>query len=298
MKRFLLLRATRYFGEKNDLWLKSVVERSGSLDDEDLDELRKGITGETILIMRDGLSNVQLPRILVSHPYVEHINQEMARVGEEMIKKNEPLLSKLVGLGFVDSLDAFRRDWLDTNKVGTTNQIHNHRRALAAYIQDQYQMEEHVADLLTCAAILQETAGHYNAALERYGYRSNKNTSMMMDLHYLTQLPFSGLEDMITISSDGMVVVNPLHMSLQKFLTKILNVARKINPRLEKPEIPPQTFLGSSYQRRTRISKEDAVELLKSGCSPIEIADCYGGFTKMQLAALKAHYVTMGKTLQ
>ncbi len=41
------------------------------------------------------------------------------------------------------------------------------------------------------------------------------------------------------------------------------------------------------------ISKEDAMGLLQAGYTPKEIAECYGGFTKMQLAAFKAH-MTMG----
>jgi|GEM_PF-3975344 len=41
------------------------------------------------------------------------------------------------------------------------------------------------------------------------------------------------------------------------------------------------------------ITKNDALDFLRLGCTPKEIAECFGGFTKMQIAAFKAH-ITMG----
>jgi len=48
-------------------------------------------------------------------------------------------------------------------------------------------------------------------------------------------------------------------------------------------------------QRRKKlmITKQDAIDFLKLGCTSKEIAECFGGFTKMQIAAFKAH-LTMG----
>jgi len=41
------------------------------------------------------------------------------------------------------------------------------------------------------------------------------------------------------------------------------------------------------------ITKEQAIALLKDGCSPAEIAECFDGFSKNTLRAIKAH-ITMG----
>jgi hypothetical protein len=45
--------------------------------------------------------------------------------------------------------------------------------------------------------------------------------------------------------------------------------------------------------KRELITKQDAIDFLKLGCKPKEIAECFSGFTKMQLAAFQAH-LTMG----
>ncbi len=65
-------------------------------------------------------------------------------------------------------------------------------------------------------------------------------------------------------------------------------------------KMPERIHLGSSWKppkRKERISKKKAIELLRGGFSPKEIVECFSGFTKRQLAAFKAHYVTMGKEI-
>jgi hypothetical protein len=65
---------------------------------------------------------------------------------------------------------------------------------------------------------------------------------------------------------------------------------------LQRNGIPERTHLGSSYdpsKRRRRISRKNALDLLKSGVPAAEIVEAYGGFTLRQLAAMKAH-ITMG----
>ena len=61
-------------------------------------------------------------------------------------------------------------------------------------------------------------------------------------------------------------------------------------------EIPERVNLGSSWKpikREKKLSKKDAILLLKGGCTPQEICESFQGFTKGQLAAFKAH-ITMG----
>jgi hypothetical protein len=41
------------------------------------------------------------------------------------------------------------------------------------------------------------------------------------------------------------------------------------------------------------ITKQDAIDFLKLGCTSAEISECFDGFSKMQIAAFKAH-ITMG----
>ncbi|MFA5188373.1 MAG: hypothetical protein WC460_03355 [Patescibacteria group bacterium] len=56
---------------------------------------------------------------------------------------------------------------------------------------------------------------------------------------------------------------------------------------LRKPEeIKPTTD-------KELITKEQAIELLKSGCNPKEIANCFSGFSARSLSAIQAH-ITMG----
>ena len=62
---------------------------------------------------------------------------------------------------------------------------------------------------------------------------------------------------------------------------------------IEDDPIPERIYLGSSWKPKDRLTEEQAKELLVSGCSPAEISEVYAGFTKMQLAAFKAHQ-TMG----
>jgi hypothetical protein len=53
-----------------------------------------------------------------------------------------------------------------------------------------------------------------------------------------------------------------------------------------KPKIHPDSANDS-------ITKEQAIDLLKSGCSPKEIAECFSGFSARSLSAIQAH-ITMG----
>lgn len=50
---------------------------------------------------------------------------------------------------------------------------------------------------------------------------------------------------------------------------------------------------GSRKVEKDTITKQDAIDFLKLGCTPREIAECFDGFSKMQIAAFKAH-LTMG----
>lgn len=50
---------------------------------------------------------------------------------------------------------------------------------------------------------------------------------------------------------------------------------------------------GNGKGKKLTITKKDAIDFLRLGCTPKEIAECFAGFSKMQIAAFKAH-LTMG----
>jgi hypothetical protein len=108
------------------------------------------------------------------------------------------------------------------------------------------------------------------------------------------------LTEIISIDkSTGEIRWNPLRESIPRVLNKLGNLGEVIK-KADTTKISERTYLGSSWKppkRKENISKEEAVDLLKAGYSPAEIEAVYNGFTKMQLAALKAHYITMGKEI-
>lgn len=141
-------------------------------------------------------------------------------------------------------------------------------------------------------------------SLERYIYTSNKNGRMLYDMMALKPISYSlvqGAKEIISIrESTGQVNLNPLGHSGRKLRKRIEKIVPKILDGLS-IDIPHPTDLGSSWvppKRKEKVSKDDAIDLLKGGYSPAEISECYSGFTKMQLAAFKAHYVTMRKDVK
>ena len=94
--------------------------------------------------------------------------------------------------------------------------------------------------------------------------------------------------------------MNRKNKPVGQYLDKLHRIVHHLQT-LSVLQLPHRIHLGSSYEppkRKERITREQAVDLLRDGVSTAEIVNCYRGFSIMQLAALKAHYVTMGKDLK
>ncbi len=137
-------------------------------------------------------------------------------------------------------------------------------------------------------------------AMERYEYVSNKNATMLTTFFCVENVTPRIIEAAQNILGlrDVQLRINPNCLRPAKFDDEVERVSEYVNNRVQLP--PKPIFLGSSYSpppRKELISRVDAVGLLRGGASCSEIAECYRGFDVGQLAALKAHYVTMNKLL-
>lgn len=138
--------------------------------------------------------------------------------------------------------------------------------------------------------------------LKRYKYTSNKNARMLLDCFALAPPRYKLYQQATKIATFSIdkqkIILNPERYTTDKWL----KMAKKVASEIEKDttfEIVVPIDLGSSWvppKRKEKISKEDAISLLGDGISPTEIVECYSGFSVGQLAAYKAHYVTMGKS--
>jgi len=135
--------------------------------------------------------------------------------------------------------------------------------------------------------------------IERYSYVSNKGSSMLTD--FVATRPLQSrakkiLPDVARIRNEILEIKPRKGLKMSKFYKTLTELSRFESEIVRSArDIPERQFLGSSCVRKQRISKQDAIGLLREGCSPAEIEECFAGFKIMQLAAFKAHYVTMGK---
>ena len=162
-------------------------------------------------------------------------------------------------------------------------------------------MSEKEAFAIVKIQLLRFQQGRIIRNIERYTYNSNKNAKMLMDIMALKPIPYSltqSANEIVNLNaSDCCISYNPHRYSRDKIRRKIEKLAKSALSELSFC-LPEHIYLGSSWKqpkRKENIAKRDAIELLKDGCSAAEIAGCYAGFTKKQLAAFQAHYVTMGK---
>ncbi|MDO8508234.1 MAG: class I SAM-dependent methyltransferase [Nanoarchaeota archaeon] len=176
-----------------------------------------------------------------------------------------------------------------------------------AFHVSQYQLineglnEELVKRLLQILSLDAHNA-YVSDNIQRYTYTSNKNSNMLLDIFQVKKVPRKAVrlaKELLDLNSEGTITINPNNLGDAK-ITKIRKQLHEIYLKVKIFSSPEPIYLGSSWQppkRKEKISKEDAIDLLKSGCSSVEVAESYSGFTKMQLAAFKAHYVTMGKNI-
>lgn len=302
MKKILSLKLLGSLKEDYDEFrkdIKGMLAIAEGTSEQDLDEIRNAVTMHTRRLLAGGTANLHQLGALAAHPYSEFVNRHITTLFRKVYTHldSDPTLQKLLSLGTMkrDDLEAMQHD----ATAAKTEWPHFQRKYLAIHLSQKYHIPIDIANNFVILLEWSEADGYHVSEIERYRYISNKNSSMMTDVFYTKRLSgvIPGLDDMIGVVN-GKVTINPKKLSRNEFYRRSVKITRAqvaIQGGIEK--LPEQVFLGSSYRRPTRISRKDAIDLLKSGCTPVEIADCYGGFTKMQLAAFKAHYITMGKPL-
>ena len=253
-----------------------------------LSKLRNALTYRTLSIMRMGTSALKEIELLKNHPTHEYVQRKLEEFSKET-KNNE----------YKKFLRAHRYDSGIDNR-GESHPLslmyrQEHMNALKDIMKKENNLTDNLAGFFINYFIDLEMKAQFPRAVERYSYVSNKNATMELDL-----IAFTSAERLYKKINEN-VVYNPetYKLTVNKKLNenKFMNAAKEIYDQQGK-KTPERIYLGSSWKppkRKEKISKIDVIDLLKSGCSPIEICECYAGFSKMQIAAFKAHYVTMGK---
>jgi len=282
--------------------ISELAEAYENGDKLDLSELRDNLIERTLMIMRMGKSALFPIDILSTHPFHEGIQKEMERIERETREKG------LDG----DSNFMFKNRY--ESGMGNKGVSHFHSfsnrsanmEALAYHIGKANNISANLSNFFVHYLVDMDMRAQFPRSVERYSYTSNKNTNMEMDLMAFTPASF------IYRAINNEVFYDPKNGKIRVLRMKggkLLREADKIYAG-KHMEIPERIYLGSSFVHPGKnkkkkneingrglevISKDGAVDLLKSGVEPKEIMECYSGFSINQLAAYKAHYVTMGK---
>lgn len=276
----------------------------------DLCEARNAFTTELIRILKLGKRNLKGLNTLNCLPYAQQIITQVKEGLQALRQSNEKGYEKrkhLLCEAGIFTPEEF--ELLNSNPPVESNIIRiNLLKGLSAYLREYVKLNEglkisiEASDSLARLLESQENRPYFPKTIERYSYNSNKNTMMFMDLFYLDNLEiqYQRMKDVFSAETDPFSIRwNPLHDTPKKVF-RILSKIEDMFVHADKLSVPERIYLGSSWQpprRKEKIKKEEAIDLLMIGCSPVEISECYVGFSKMQLAALKAHYVTMGKEI-
>jgi len=246
-----------------------------------LDALRDAITIDNIQMITCGREEID-PK---SHLLVNYRDIDV----HEIISEDEVV--KIKGM---KPLKGFETEEFWEQK----NIARGRERDLMKQIVDKGLTEEE-AYALVRIQVLDYQNGRSIRGLERYVYTSNKNANMLFDI--MAFKPFSGylardsFEIFSIYDNKDEALWNPRRYDKKKLRKKI----KRLVPRIQNEMIgllPKTVYLGSSYSPRKKISKEEAIKLLKEGHSIKEILDNYSGFKEYQLRGYKAHHVTgMGR---
>lgn len=147
----------------------------------------------------------------------------------------------------------------------------------------------------------QKIGAYFSVAQKRYRYVGDNGSPMLTDINYFKQLNFEEVAEVgkKLINNKPYFYIKDNRVGFNKSECKrVIADYRGGRLRCLKDGPEPREFLGSSYkprliQKKSRIKKDDAIYLLREGVPTEEILETYSGFSKMQLAAFKAH-LTMG----
>ncbi|MBI2630548.1 hypothetical protein HYW76_05605 [Candidatus Pacearchaeota archaeon] len=277
-----------------------------------MEQVRDAITLEIRRIFEHGKANFILPASLKCHPYYEDIHQRVI----EGIKDNletprvKEMQDILIKAGVLRDREEFNNLQTLFN-LGTNefNYLVFHLTELI--ISDTLTYVDRIPRFLAGLLLMRDSRPYFPRAMERYSYNSNKNTLMLSDFIAFEQCPkiYRELGEIILVNEEERRIVwNPRHLSkhrIGRLVKNLFPLKQNLTGRFQ--PLPERVYLGSSWTGHRRdgevdvrengledaITRDDAIDFLRLGCSPKEIAECFPEFTKMQLAAFKAH-LTMG----
>ncbi len=136
---------------------------------------------------------------------------------------------------------------------------------------------------------------YFSQSQRRLKYTGDRGTPMLVDINLFKQEDL----DIWSIGINRKQPVLKISPNLDKGeIKKKFDIFVDSRYRCFGESLTPRENLGSSYKprpKRDKISKEDAIVLIDAGVPTEEIFEAYpDSFTKMQLAAFKAHH-TMGR---
>ena len=249
------------------------------LSENGLTTLREGTSNEMVSIFCGGTANYPIGRTFFS---------------DNPSKKD-----------FIKSLEGSRKIGFEEPEHIVIEKLYACFKQISYSKKMQRHLPKDLANTLLNILIASAQSSYIPRKAERYRYISNTGSPMHLDISAFAQIP----ETLRILTSrlvtyepgrDPTIRLNPLCLSTNEFERLGRTLVKKYTEQYLL-NLPERIDLGSSYvppKRKERISRRDAVEMLRSGRSPAEIEENYRGFTKMGLAALKAHYITMGKELK
>lgn len=257
-----------------------------------LKKLRDDLSYKTLSIMSLGTTAIFPAQILTTHPFYNKAIEELKNTQIKIEKDFEPIIDSIL-----EFMKKYSIDYLSDTDPLSYRYTSLQRDFLSRHIKEELKCTHNLAELVCDYLVDIETMSYIPRFIERYSYVSNKNATMHLDLFAFSSAErlYKGLSGKIFYNKRNFKIRASDKINSRK-LTEILNKVIYS----QNIEIPERISLGSSWvppKRKEKISKKDAIELLKGGCSPSEISECYRGFTPKQLGAFKDHYITMGKNL-
>ncbi|MDD9953698.1 MAG: hypothetical protein OXR66_05155 [Candidatus Woesearchaeota archaeon] len=280
-----------------------LVEDIASGELRDLGWLREGITHTTLAYLTIGSLALAyhtetperyMPQFLMQHPVAGIVRERLRQSyvqqsGDPTFKDRHRIFLKALGV-------ARWQDLIDKPENSGENFSTAMVEEYGDYLERTKGIPRHIGTMFSLMRAEEEKRPYVIADMERYQYTSNKNFFMLMDMFAVRQ-PYKIYQLLDSVVEDLRNNV-PFARVRNGSLSYTRNWSRLCaeyaeDRGLNHHDVPERHDLGSSWVPRDRISRTDAIDFLKANCSPAEIAECFSGFSRRQLAAMKAH-VTMG----
>lgn len=227
-------------------------------------------------IFIDGITNLFL------HPLAEHPNfrERFNYIYKELVEESK-VKYNISG----DEIKFYPQESYCALKKVLSEFVHK--------VLPTFYSEGSIEDILYYSGI----GSYFSKSQNRLKYISNNGTPMFIDINHFQHHDLSSLFK-VDLDNDrnNIRLINPVIRKI-KDRRKLIDLARHFErwrKRCNGNILTTRYFLGSSYTQKPKLNKEEAIELIKNGFSIEDILGKYpNSFTKMQLAAFKAH-CTMG----